>query len=140
MSDSDDDDDDPFSNKSIGFSPNRTKLNATPTSTIKADSIAGKSRASGGAAAVNTPGGKNQAGQAAPNAEQEFRENVGGVSEFETKLKELWNKRTQLMKTKKKKKKKKNRGGLKRSGTKAFDTGSGYDDDKTSFMTMTVVD
>ena len=107
---------------------------------IKADSIAGKSRASGGAAAVNTPGGKNQAGQAAPNAEQEFRENVGGVSEFETKLKELWNKRTQLMKTKKKKKKKKNRGGLKRSGTKAFDTGSGYDDDKTSFMTMTVVD
>ena len=44
------------------------------------------------------------------------------------------------MKTKKKKKKKKGRGGLRKKSANNLDTGSGYDDDKTSFMTMTVAD
>ena len=63
MSDSDDDED-PFHNKSsgFGFSPNRNKLNMTPTSTIKADSIAGKSRASGAANNKPGPGGKQAGG------------------------------------------------------------------------------
>ena len=39
----------------------------------------------------------------APGGEQEFTEDVGGVEEYQSRLKELWNKRTQLMKAKKKK-------------------------------------
>lgn len=63
------------------------------------------------------------------------------MTEYENRLKELWDKRTQLMKTKKKsKKRKKGRGGLRKKATSNHETGSGYDDDKTSFMTMTVAD
>ena len=40
----------------------------------------------------------------APGGEIEFTEDVGGVEEYQSKLKELWDKRTQLMKSKKKKK------------------------------------
>mmetsp|Transcript_33748 Transcript_33748/g.44525 ORF Transcript_33748/g.44525 Transcript_33748/m.44525 type:complete len:148 (-) Transcript_33748:1356-1799(-) len=106
------DDDDPFHNKSSGFGFSgcaRNRLNATPTS-IRADSIAGRSRASGKGAPgpVNIQagaGGKN-AQQPAGGAEQEFTEFVGDVPEFHARLKELWTKRTQLMKVKKKKKKK----------------------------------
>jgi len=64
LSDSDDDDD-PFHTKSIGFSPSRNnRLNMTPTSSLRANSITGKSRASatkGGAAAPagGQTGGKN---------------------------------------------------------------------------------
>ena len=56
FSDSEDDDDDPFQNKSgFGFNASR-RLNATPSSTIRADSVAGRSRASaapGGGGPVN---------------------------------------------------------------------------------------
>ena len=59
---------------------------------------------------------------------------MGGVDEYHSRLKELWAKRTQLMKVKGKKKKKK---GRKRSALKkADDTETNWDDDKTSFMTM----
>ena len=44
------------------------------------------------------------------------------------------------MKSKKKKKKRKKRGGLRRKANQGDETGSAYDDDKTSFMTMTVAD
>ena len=57
FSDSDDDDEDPFHNKSGGFGFNASRrLNATPSSTIRADSVAGLSRASkapGGGGPVN---------------------------------------------------------------------------------------
>lgn len=74
FSDSDDDDDDPFQSKGGGFGFGASRrLNATPaSSTIRADSVAGKSRASvggggpvnvaanvkGGAAAAPTPAGE----------------------------------------------------------------------------------
>ena len=74
FSDSEDDDDDPFQNKSGGFGFGASRrLNATPaSSTIRADSVAGRSRASaaggggpvnvaavkGGAAAAPTPAGE----------------------------------------------------------------------------------
>lgn len=106
---SDESDDDVFHNKStaFGFNATRNRFNATPaSSTIKADSIAGRSRAStirGGGGPVNI----NATGKGAtptPGGELEFTEDVGGVEEYQSKLKELWDKRTQLMKTKKKKK------------------------------------
>ena len=66
---------------------------------------------------------------------------MGGVDEYHARLKELWGKRTQLMKVRAKKKKKKGRKG--RSALKKADTGvtegdtaTNWDDDKTSFMTM----
>ena len=66
---------------------------------------------------------------------------MGGVEEYHARLKELWAKRTQLMKVKAKKKKKKGRKGrsaLKKAETGIIgeDTQTNWDDDKTSFMTM----
>jgi len=61
-------------------------------------------------------GGAKGAQSVTPAGEQEFTEDVGGVDEYQTLLKELWSKRTQLMKvSKKKKKKKKGRSALKRA-------------------------
>lgn len=139
---SDESDDDPFHNKStFGFGAARNRLNATPaSSTIKADSIAGRSRAStikgaGGPLNINAGGGKAGAAPT-PAGEQEFTEDVGGVDEYQAQLKVLWNKRTQLMKMKKKKtKKRKNRGprsALKKTQTSMYETETAYDD-RTSF-------
>ena len=109
---SSDDDDDPFHNKSsfgFGMSAARNRLNATPgSSSIAAGSIAGRSRTStikGNAGPVNisAAGGKS----VTPAGEQEFTEEVGDCEEYKLRLKELWTKRTQLMKVTKKKKKKK---------------------------------
>ena len=141
---SSDDDDDPFRNQSTGFGfsamGGRNRLNATPSSTIRADSVAGKSRAStikGGTAPqnANASGGK---AASVTQGEQEFTEFVGDVPEYHTRLKELWSKRTHLMKTKKKKgKKRSRRSALKKSvsGTNNYETETNWDDDKTSFMT-----
>jgi len=143
---SDESDDDPFHNKStaFGFGAARNRLNATPaSSTIKADSIAGRSRAStikgaGGPLNISASGGKAGGAVPTPAGEQEFTEDVGGVDEYHSQLKELWNKRTQLMKMKKKKsKKKRNRGvrsALKKTQTSMYETETAFDD-KTSFMT-----
>ena len=135
----DSDDDNPFHNTSTAFG--RGRLNATPaSSTIRGDnSIAGRSRTStikGGAGPVNITGGK--AGATTAGNEQEFTEDVGGVEAYQTNLKEIWSKRTQLMKvTKKKKKKKKGRSALRKTNTaSAYETETAWDDDKTSFMTM----
>ena len=152
---SDESDDDPFHNKSTAFGFNaRNRFNATPaSSTIKADSIAGRSRAStikgtGGPVNISAAGGGKGA-NATPSAagEQEFSEDVGGVEEYHTRLKELWNKRTQLMKTKKKPKKKggskRNRGvrsALRKTQTSMDETATAWDDDKTSFMTTQEMD
>ena len=67
------------------------------------------------------------------------------MPEFESKLKELWQKRTYLMQKKKKKKKKsKKNSAMKKkaqaAGSACGDTETNIDDDKTSFMTMTVAD
>ena len=66
------------------------------------------------------------------------------MPEFEAKLKELWGKRTYIMQKKKKKKKKSKKGSaMKRKGqasSVAGETETNIDDDKTSFMTMTVAD
>ena len=115
---SDESDDDPFHNKStaFGFNATRNRFNATPaSSTIKADSIAGRSRAStikgtGGPVNISAAGGKGANATPSAAGDQEFTEDVGGVEEYHARLKELWNKRTQLMKTKKKPKKKPGKG------------------------------
>ena len=69
FSDSEDDDDDPFHNKSGGFGFGASRrLNATPaSSTIRADSVAGRSRAASVAGgpvnvAANVKGGAAAAG------------------------------------------------------------------------------
>lgn len=85
---SSDEDDDPFHIKSqnFGFSAGRNRLNATPaSSTVRADSVAGRSRAStiktaGGPVNISAMGGKGGAGST-PN-EQEFTEEIGGVDEY----------------------------------------------------------
>ena len=150
-----DDDDDPFHNKSTGFNfsgVGRKNLNATPTS-VKADSIAGRSRASAQKSVATGAGGPiniqagGRGGQAAvPEAAKEFTEYLGeNVPEYHAKLKELWSRRTALMQVKKGKKKKKKRraGGLRRrdgDASEAGETATVYDDDKTSFMTMNAAD
>lgn len=140
FSSSDEDDSDPFQNKSPGLGFSRARFNATPaSSTIKADSIAGRSRAStikGGQGPVSISAGGKAAPASTPG-EMEFQEDVGGIDEYHTRLKELWAKRTQLMKVTKKrgKKKKRGRSALKRTTTSAFETETNWDDDKTSFMT-----
>lgn len=58
----------------------------------------------------------------APGGEQEFTEDVGGVEEYQSRLKELWNKRTQLMKAKKKKGKKGSRNRNRRSALRKTGT------------------
>jgi len=84
LNSSDDDDDDPFHTKSVGFG--RGRLNATPaSSTIKADSIAGRSRASTikvGGPLNASAGGKGGNLSVTPVGEQEFTEDVGGVDEY----------------------------------------------------------
>jgi len=146
---SSDDDEDPFHNKSSGFAMSATRrLNATPaSSTVRADSIAGRSRAStikgGGPANANATGGGKGAMQASSTpGEQEFTENVGDIAEYHARLKELWSKRTQLMKVKKKKKKKgRGRSALKKTtGASNAETETNWDDDKTSFMTMNMTE
>lgn len=101
---SSDDDDDPFHNRGasgFGFSATRGR-NATPaSSTVRADSVAGRSRAStikggGGPLNISATGGRGGA-NASPAGEQEFTEELGGVEEYRTQLKDLWTKRTQLM-------------------------------------------
>ena len=96
MSDSDDDDD-PFHNKSTGFNATRNRLNATPSSTIRADSVAGRSRASTiktNANPVNLSTSKGGNQTATPAGEPEFTENVGDVPEYQQRLKDVWQKRT----------------------------------------------
>ena len=71
FSDSDDDEDDPFHNKSGGFGFGASRrLNATPaSSTIRADSVAGRSRASaapGGGGPVNVSANVKGGAAAAP--------------------------------------------------------------------------
>ena len=146
---SDESDDDPFHNKStaFGFNATRNRFNATPaSSTIKADSIAGRSRAStikgtGGPVNISAAGGKGANATPSAAGDQEFTEDVGGVEEYHARLKELWNKRTQLMKTKKKPKKKPGKGknrvrsALRKTQTSMDETATVWDDDKTSFMT-----
>ena len=140
FSSSDEDDSDPFHIKQSGFNFSRQKFNATPaSSTVRADSVAGKSRAStikGGQGPVNISAGGKGGASATPN-ELEFTEDVGGVEEYQTCLKELWSKRTALMQLKKKKKKGKRRGksALKKASTSMYETETNWDDDKTSFMT-----
>lgn len=141
FSSSDEDDSDPFHNKSTGFAFSRNRMNATPaSSTIKADSIAGRSRAStikGGQGPVSiNAGGKGGVSSSTPG-DLEFTEDVGGVDEYHARLKDLWHKRTQLMKVTKKRNKrgkKKGRSALKKA-TSVFETETNWDDDKTSFMT-----
>ena len=66
---------------------------------------------------------------------------MGGVDEYEAKLRELWEKRTQLMQARKKKKSKKRKKGqaLRRGntegGTSMYETQTCFEDDRTSFMT-----
>lgn len=66
------DDDDPFHNKSAGFGFSPAKNHATPTS-IRADSITGKSRATSvsksGAVAAPIPGAPAGKGQPPANVE-----------------------------------------------------------------------
>ena len=119
----------------------RGRLNATPaSSTVRADSVAGRSRAStikgpGGPLNISAVGGKGGTA-ATPGGEQEFTEYVGGVEEYESRLKQLWQKRTALMKVKKKKKpKRKQKSALRRNQTSMVETETNWDDDKTSFMT-----
>ena len=85
---------------------------------------------------ISAAGGKGAA-TPTPAGEQEFTEDVGGVDEYQARLKTLWNKRTQLMKTKKKKKKGRKgvRSALKKTATSYQDNETNFDDDKTSFMT-----
>ena len=142
LSDSEDEDDDPFHNRSTAFGATRGRFNATPASSaIGGGSIAGRSRAStikgtGGPVNISAAGGKGGVSPS-PAGEQEFTEDVGGVDEYQSRLKTLWNKRTQLMKTKKKKKKgKKGRSALKnKTAASNYETETAWDDDKTSFMT-----
>ena len=144
LSDSDDEDD-PFHNKSIGGgSPFKRNLNASPnSSTYKADSIAGRSRATSvNKTPVNITAQGGRASTVTPQGDLEFSEDVGGVEEFQAKLKELWNKRTALAKKKGKKSKKGRKGkkggsSLKKAATLAseYDATTCYEDDKTSYMT-----
>lgn len=96
---SDEDDDDIFHNKSqgFGFSATRNKMNATPaSSTIRADSVAGRSRTStikGGGPLNISAGGKGNASVATPG-DAEFNEEIGDSPEYKLRLKELWSKRT----------------------------------------------
>ena len=137
---SDEDDDDIFHNKSqgFGFSATRNKMNATPaSSTIRADSVAGRSRTStikGGGPLNISAGGKGNASVATPG-DAEFMEEIGDSPEYKLRLKELWSKRTQLMKVKKKKKKKsRGRSALKKTGNSLIETETAWDD-ATSAMT-----
>ena len=59
------------------------------------------------------------------------------MEEYESRLRQLWQKRTQLMKVKKKKKSKKRgtRSALRKTNTSLVETETAWDDDKTSFMT-----
>lgn len=97
FSSSDEDDSDPFHNKSTGFNFSRAKFNATPaSSTIRADSVAGRSRAStikGGQGPVSITAGGKGAPPSTPG-EIEFTEDVGGIDEYHSRLKDLWSKRT----------------------------------------------
>ena len=140
---SDDEEDDIKIPSAMG-SPFKRNLNASPnSSTYKADSVAGRSRVSSvnnNRGPVNiVAGGRGGNPSATPDA-LEFSEDVGGVEEYQSKLKELWDKRTSLMRSRraKKKKGKKKKGpssALRRPGSE-YDNTTVWEDDKTSFMTM----